>query len=229
TGGTAKQFYPQSAHLANRGMLAATADYRIKSLHGVTPFECVADAKSAVRWMRAHAAELGIDPDRIAAGGGSAGGHLAACTALIDDLDTPGEDMSVSSRPNALVLFNPALVLAFRPGMDAERLAHLTSMFQGREKEISPIDHMRPGAPPTLIQHGKDDTTVPFASMELFRKAMQADGNRCDLIGYEGQQHGFFNAGRGNNEMFRQTLAAADNFLVDLGFLKPAKATAPAQ
>ena len=67
----------------------------------------VKDGKSAVRWIRANAARLGIDPDRLAAGGGSAGGHVAAATATTQGIEEEGEDTSVSSRPCALVLFNP--------------------------------------------------------------------------------------------------------------------------
>ena len=81
TSGTVKQFEPQAAYLASRGMVAARTDYRVKSRHNVTPDACVEDAKSAVRWLRQNAAMLGIDPDRIVASGGSAGGHIAACTA----------------------------------------------------------------------------------------------------------------------------------------------------
>src|ERR1700733_10765315 len=84
------------------------ADYWVKSRHDVTPDACVEDAKSAVRWLRQNAAMLGIDPDRIVASGGSAGGHIAACTAC-PGLDAEGEDLQVSSRPNALLLFNPVL------------------------------------------------------------------------------------------------------------------------
>ena len=113
--GTIKAFEPQSKHLASRGMVAARADYRVKSRHGVTPKECVEDAKSAVRWLRANAAKLGIDPDRIVAAGGSAGGHIAACTAFTPALDAEDEDAKVSSKPNALVLYNP--VLRFGPQM----------------------------------------------------------------------------------------------------------------
>jgi len=90
-------------------MVAARADYRVKSRHGVSPKECVEDAKSAIRWVRQNAAKLGADPNRIVAAGGSAGGHIAACTALTPGLDAEGEDTKVSSLPNALVLFNPVL------------------------------------------------------------------------------------------------------------------------
>ncbi|MBM4341636.1 MAG: alpha/beta hydrolase, partial [Deltaproteobacteria bacterium] len=107
--GKITQFESQAGHLASRGLVAARADYRVKSRHGVSPKECVEDAKSAVRWMRKTAAELGADPTRIVAAGGSAGGHIAACTALAPGLDADGEDLTVSSKPNALVLFNPVL------------------------------------------------------------------------------------------------------------------------
>ena len=106
-GGSPSQFFPQCRHLADRGMVAMSAEYRIRSKHETTPFECVRDGKSAVRWIRVHANELGINSERIAAGGGSAGGHVAACTALIQGMDD--EQGVVSSTPNALVLFNPVI------------------------------------------------------------------------------------------------------------------------
>jgi acetyl esterase/lipase len=80
-GGSPGQFYRQCEYLAGRGMIAMSAEYRVKSRHQTTPAECVKDGKSAVRWIRANAARLDIDPDRIAAGGGSAGGHVAAAVA----------------------------------------------------------------------------------------------------------------------------------------------------
>ena len=79
--GSVKQFEPQAAYFASRGMVAARADYRVKSRHGVEPDACVEDAKSAVRWLRQNAAKLGIDPNRIVASGSSSGGYLAACSA----------------------------------------------------------------------------------------------------------------------------------------------------
>ena len=89
-GGTPGQFYPHCTYLASRGMVAFAAEYRVKSRHNVTPYECVTDGKSAVRWIRANAETLGIDKDRLAAGGGSAGAHVAACTGTIDGLDEKG-------------------------------------------------------------------------------------------------------------------------------------------
>ena len=61
-----------------RSQVAICAEYRTESSHGTDPYTCVADGRSAMRWVRAHVAELNVDPHRIAAGGGSAGGHVAA-------------------------------------------------------------------------------------------------------------------------------------------------------
>ena len=77
------QFEPQASYLAGRGMVAIRADYRVKNRHRATPADGVEDAKSAIRWVRQNASMLGVDPDRIVAAGGSAGGHLAACTACV--------------------------------------------------------------------------------------------------------------------------------------------------
>ena len=87
-------------------MVAISADYRVKSRNQTTPFECVKDGKSAIRWVRQHAAELGVDPDRIVAAGGSAGGHVAACTGVIEGINEDGEDAAIRSVPNAMILFS---------------------------------------------------------------------------------------------------------------------------
>ncbi|MEO1994912.1 MAG: alpha/beta hydrolase [Planctomycetaceae bacterium] len=86
-----------------------SADYRVIRKHKTTPFECVKDGKSAVRWIRQHAAELGVDPDRIVAAGGSAGGHVAAYTGVIQGHEEEGEDANISSLPDAMILYNPVI------------------------------------------------------------------------------------------------------------------------
>ena len=222
TGGTTKQFENQCRYLAARGMVAMAADYRVASRHHVKAASCVADAKSAIRWVRANAAKLGIDPQRIAAGGGSAGGHLAAAVATLPGLDDPADDRGVSCVPNALVLFNPALVLAPMEGADLKGfLATVTAERFGCEPaDISPVHHVQAGQPPTIIFHGKADTTVPYSSAELFRDQMVKAGNRCELVGADGQAHGFFNFGRNENRFSFSTLAAADQFLASLGWLR---------
>lgn len=222
-GGSPTQFEHHCRYLAERGMVAITADYRVASRQHVKPTACVADAKSAMRWVRRNAARLGIDPNRIAAGGGSAGGHLAAAVATLEDFDEPGEDTKVSAMPNACVLFNPALVLApmegLTPKVGDDRIS--AERFGTEPSKISPAHHVKPGVPPTIIFHGRADTTVPFVTAEAYARAMAKAGNRCELIGYEGQVHGFFNYGRGDGSHYTKTVAEMDRFLVSLGWLKP--------
>ena len=221
--GSPGQFEEHCKYLASRGMVAMAADYRVGSRHQVKAIQCVADAKSAIRYVRQEASRLGIDPDRIAAGGGSAGGHLAAATGIIHGLDESGEDKSISSVPNALILFNPALVLAEVKGVRELDPGKITSMRDrmGTDPEVlSPYHHVRKGAPPTIIFHGKDDPTVPYNTMVAFTKVMTDAGNRCKLVGYEGQAHGFFNYNRGGGEHYRKTVRAMDEFLAGLGYLQ---------
>ena len=221
TSGSPGQFEQQCRYLASRGMVAISADYRVASRQQAKAAQCVADAKSAIRYVRAHAKELGVDPKRIAAGGGSAGGHIAACTGTLAGLDEPGEDAAVSSVPDAMVLFNPALTLAPLDGNDFGGFgARLPAERLGAEPvAISPTHNVKAGAPPTIVFHGRADSTVPFATVEAFAAAMKKAGNRCEVSGFEAQQHGFFNFGRGDSLMFRETLKQADGFLVSLGWL----------
>lgn len=223
--GSPTQFEPHCRYLAERGMVAIAADYRVANRHGVKVVSCLADAKSAIRWVRRNAAELGVDPQMIVAAGGSAGGHLAAATGCIAQFDEADEDTSVSSVPNAMALFNPALVLAPVSGeaaLDEEKAAGMAARTGVEPKELSPYHQVHEGMPPTIIFHGKADSTVPYRSAELFANAMQRHGNRCQLIGYEDAGHGFFNHGRGNDQYYTETLQALDDFLVELKYL-PAK------
>lgn len=229
--GTPAQFEKHCQYLAARGIFAATADYRVASRHGVKADACVEDAKSAVRWLRANSADLGIDPDRICAAGGSAGGHTACCTALIEGLDAQNEDLSVSSVPNAMALFNPAVMIAplddFEATIDTEKFVDIASRTGVPPAEISPIHHVRSKLPPTIIFHGKADTTVPYSTVAEFTKRMKAAGNRCELNGFAEAPHGFFNARASNNpqksdrsnQWNRRILLQLDNFLTSLNWL----------
>ena len=210
-GGTPTQFYPQCQYLAKRGMVAISAEYRVKSRHHASPFDCVEDGKSALRWVRTHAGKLGIDPDRIAAGGGSAGGHVAAAVATVPGLEALGEDLSVSYLPDALVLFNP--VYDNGPG----GFGH--AKVKERYKEISPLHNLSEGMPPTLVFLGDQDNLIPVSTAEKFRDGMRKLGNRSELFIYPGQKHGFFNQGKAGGG-YAQTLTEMDNFLVSLGWIE---------
>jgi len=212
-GGNPQQFFPHCRHLAAQGMVAISAEYRVRNRHSTTPFECVADGKSAVRYLRAHAVELGLDPDRIAAGGGSAGGHVAACTATIPTHDEPKEGTAISSKPNALVLFNPVA--------DTTKLGYGANRFPDDPRALSPVHHVTAGLPPTIVFHGTADTTVPFENVQRFCAEMRAAGNECTLVPFEGKKHGFFNYGRDqDNRSYNETVVQMDEFLREHGFFR---------
>ena len=220
TGGSPGQFAPHCRYLASRGMVAITAEYRVKSKHGVKVPQCVQDAKSAVRWVRANAGKLGVDPDRIAAGGGSAGGHLGACVGVVPGLDEQREDKSISSRPNAMVLFNPVMALAPIGELSQEyqeAMARRNEQFGGDPALISPYHHVRKGQPPMIMFFGSADRLLESA--KLFDKAYRDAGNRCKLRIWDGPGHGFFNFGRDENKYFIQTCRDMDRFLVSLGYI----------
>ncbi len=143
--GNPSAFSRQSAALAKRGMVAISVQYRLTSQPGVTVPDCVKDARSAFRWVRSHAGELGIDPAKIAAGGGSAGGHLAATLVTLDEINDERDDTSMDIKPAALVLFNPAVKLDFR------RAPELTATQQEETLKLSPFHHLKSGHPPTII------------------------------------------------------------------------------
>jgi acetyl esterase/lipase len=208
TNGSVRQFEPQATYLAGRGMVAARADYRVKSRHGVAPDACVEDAKSAVRWLRQNAARLGLDPGRVVASGGSAGGHLAACTAC-PGLDARGEDRTISSRPDALLLFNPVLRFDGVPGM-MSRIGNDEKV----GKLLSPTLHLAKDTPPALLFYGKKDRLLKQG--EEFVQRSKEVGHRAELYLAEGVGHGFFNG----PPWRERTLERADAFLGSLGYLK---------
>jgi acetyl esterase len=218
TNGSPVQFQNQAKYLAARGMVAITADYRVSSRYPVKVVDCVRDANTAIRWVRQNAKRLGIDPNRIGAGGGSAGGHLAAATSVIPELHEPEEDVKISSKPNATVLFNPALVLAPIAGIG--KSIDLKDRTGVDPEVVSPYHHIKKKTAPSIIFHGKADTTVPYITAQAFADKMKAMGNRCDLEGYEGETHGFFNYGRGDNKAYEDTVKKMDAFFVSLGWLK---------
>ncbi|MBF8148743.1 alpha/beta hydrolase [Winogradskyella sp. F6397] len=216
SGGSPKQFYQQARYFSERGIVAISAEYRVFKKHNTTPFDCVRDAKSAIRWVRVHASELGIDPDRVIASGGSAGGHLAACTGVIEGNEEVGEELKVSSVPNAMLLFNPVIDTT-------EKGYGLKKVGEARKTEISPCSHVREGIVPTLIFHGTADKTVPFENVQRFTKLMNEVGNSCELIAYEGEGHGFFNGSffrkKNTDVIFNSTMEKAMEFFKELKFI----------
>ena len=219
--GSPSQFEQQCKYLAARGMVAITVEYRVASRHAVHIEDCIEDAKSAMRWVRENSAKLDVDPDRIASSGGSAGGHLAACVALMDEFDAKTDNLKVSAKPNAMVLFNPAMALAADDRLSEKYLKRLRERKMRTkvdQQKISPLSLSNKKQPPCIIFFGTADDLLEGA--QIFQKDSEKTGNSCKLITYEGQGHGFFNYGAKGGKYYDLTLAETDKFFVDLGWLK---------
>ena len=211
-GGKVTQFEQHAKYLASRGMVTFVADYRVKTRQKTTPDCCVADGKSAIRFVRKNAARFGVDPNRIAAGGGSAGGHVAATTGICDGLDDPAEkDSDVSSKANALLLFNPV----YDNGPDGYGHSRVKDHFPA----ISPAHNITADDPPTIVFLGSKDKLVPVATAKKFDADLKAAGVTSEVWIYDGQPHGFFNESK-SPESFQDTVLKTDAFLVSLGYLE---------
>ncbi len=198
--------YGQCRHYAERGLVGISFEYRLRWRHGTTPIESVEDAKSAVRWVRAHAAERGVDPDRIVVAGFSAGGHLAAATALVPGSDDPADDLALSPVPAALVLMSAAVDVT-GDGWFRECLAG-----RGDQDRLSPAQQVRAAAPPAIVFHGRQDPLCPYPKTVAFCDKLKAAGGRCDLQDFPG---GHFRDGA----EWATITAKTDEFLTSLGFL----------
>jgi len=164
TGGSPASFAEQCRYFAERGMVAITAEYRIRSIDGANPADCMMDGRSCVRWVRGRAAELGIDAKRLVVGGGSAGGKIAATCAFDTETNLPDDDLTVSCVPDALLMLCP-----------------LTSF------------SVKGGGPPTLVLVGEKDHIASPEKCNKFAAKMQAVGNKCEVKVFTGGEHGFFN------------------------------------
>ena len=143
--------YSSARRWASLGLVAIAVEYRIQNRHGGNALDSVRDAKSSMRWIRSHADELKVDPDRIAAQGSSAGGHLAAASATLTSFDEEGEDTTVSCEPNALLLKSPVL----DNGPDG--YGQHKNEVRKNWKVFSPFHNIRKGVPPALVSVGTDE------------------------------------------------------------------------
>ncbi len=208
--GEPKRMYPFADHYAKLGLVGISVQYRLDDPKTqTTVFDCVKDARSAVRYVKAHAAELGIDPQKIIVSGGSAGGHLAAATAIFDGVDEAGDDAKISPTPSALVLLFPVI--------DTSKEGYGNSKIGERWKELSPAHNVRAGLPPTITFHGTGDTTCPFKGAQMFHDAMLKAGNRSVLVVNEGGAHGYLMR---TQPLYEECLSKSDAFLTSLGLIE---------
>ncbi|RQX12388.1 hypothetical protein DDE19_28340 [Micromonospora ureilytica] len=184
--GTPDGLAPHCRELASRGILAVSAGYRLLGRGAVSIDDCLADVRRAVEQFGRLAASRGLEARHLAAGGSSAGAHLAMLAAMTPSSTAP--EFGVA----ALVALNPAglNLRAFEP--DAQhRLAQQVGIAEDRLTEYSLIEHVRPGLPPMQVHHGTRDEVEPIGSVRQFRDAMVRSGNECTLLEYEHAEHGF--------------------------------------
>jgi acetyl esterase/lipase len=212
--GQVSQFAPHCVYFASRGMTTVAFDYRVHSKHNTGPHEAMADARSAIRWLRMNAVELGINPGKIVAVGGSGGAHAVVSAAMLEGYDDPADDASLSAVANAFVLFNPVIDTT-KKGFGFERFPDPAAA-----KAANLIKAIRKGLPPMLLMHGTADRVVPFDGSYTFTKKMGRKKNACRLIEFEGQNHGWFNFNL-SFDMYSATLTEMDRFLVELGLIEP--------
>lgn len=211
--GTPNQLKPQSEYFAQRGLVCIRPNYRVRSRDKVLPNKCVEDAISAMRWVRGHANELGIDTNRIVAAGASAGGHLAACSYFIDNVSDPGDDKSISPKPNAMLLYNPVVDLVPLKYSNTRDTNFVAGLDEKVLTQISPLRHVNKNAPPIFIIDGTADRFN--SQIREFIQKNKDLGVSIDAAFTEGQPHGFFN----KPPWLEKTTEQADEFLCRIGYL----------
>lgn len=230
-GGHAAYFSPQAIYFSQRGIVSVSINYRLtRSFSDNYPDkirkpresymeDCIRDAKSAIRWLRLHAGDYGIDPARIVVAGGSAGAHVAASLGPMDTFNNPEDDLGISPLPNAMVLFNPAI--DFVDSEDGRKIGMPQAERLGIPIEkFSPAHLVDATTPPTLVLSGELDTLIPPSSIHKFLERMETHDRSARFVEYAGKGHGFFNYWPARNPYFASTLDETDKYLVELGYLK---------
>jgi acetyl esterase len=219
--GSPAQYEQHCQYFASRGIVAIAADYRVISRNKGNALNCIYDAKSAIRYIREHAEEFNIDPNKVIVGGGSAGGFLAISCAIDDNKwQDPSDNSQFSAKPNALVLLNP-VVNAMEHKFRIEKFKdnETDSASASHAIEINPLTNIKPGMPPAIIFHGKADKIAGFQFTEQYTNDMTAAGNTVELHAYDKMKHGFTSIKFQDGKYYRETLKLTDEFLIKLGYL----------
>ncbi|MCA9126103.1 MAG: alpha/beta hydrolase fold domain-containing protein [Planctomycetales bacterium] len=205
-GGQPGQFTEHAKYFASRGVVCFQVEYRLLNRNEQQPpTNCVQDAADALRWVREQSTKFGVNSSRIAAGGGSAGGHLAAYLGTIAE---------GASRCNAMLLFNPV----YDNGPDGWGTARVGD----RWPEFSPLHNLSSSSPPSIVFLGTEDSLIPVATAEEFQRKSMELNVLSELHTYAGQAHGFFNTNRDSGRWYYETVVAADRFLNRLGWIEGA-------
>jgi acetyl esterase/lipase len=209
--------FEKARHYAGMGMIAIAAQYRLSNFKDVTPVDAIQDVKDLMFWLRKNADSLKIKDNKIAASGWSVGAQLCATLAIFPDTLT---NSKISSSPDALLLTSPGTGTG----------GWFTELLNGEKTnpaDYSPVDHVKPGLPPTIILQGRDDTVTPLEGVQLFHDMLIANGNYCEFWIYNNVGHLFTPTSLGDNgwpkpdpEVQKQADLKADDFLRKFEFIK---------
>lgn len=215
--GTPAKLEAQAHYLRDLGLYPIGVEYRLTSGDNVKADVAVEDARSAIRYVKANAGHFGIDPDAIVALGGSAGGHLALCLSMSNEINAPDDDLAIDPTPVATVALNPVVDTAPPHGYGTHVFAN-----EERARMASPVDQVRANLPPLLIMHGDEDKSIRIERVRAFRDAMTQAGNQVTLHEYPGAGHGFFNIERKSKPYRSATLAQIETFMRELDLVPQA-------
>ena len=207
---------------AEYGLVGVAPDYRTRTRFEAKPEDCVADGRAAVRWIQDHAKDLGIDPAKIVVQGSSAGGHVAAWTAIPDPVSPElASDPVPSPVPMGLILLWPVTDTGTNGYGGPRRFGD----DEARANNLSVTGRMPTKMPPTLVFHGTADATVKYANTEEFLAKMKTNGNECELISFLGAPHSPNSSKWGEAAAVKAKIEEESlNFLEKLGFVDKAKA-----
>lgn len=227
--GTRRQMYWYGRRFAEHGYVVMSISYR--TMPGA-PFPApVEDAKSAVRWLRLHAKEHHIDPERIGAMGTSAGGHLALMLAVtrpedgFEGTENPGAPSDIQAAvslygPTDLSVFqddNKKRILPSKVFWEKYLEAFVGEKSRGKlnpYEAASPISYIGPHVPPVLCVHGEKDSLVPVAQSKRFHERLSSAGLPCEIIVVPKYSHSFDYLHPGaRRELFPKIVAFLDEHL----------------
>jgi len=219
--GTPAEFHNACRRYAKKGFVTFSFDYRLSIQEDgrfphpdITPVECVKDARSAVRWLKAHADTWHVDPEKVIVSGQSAGGQLALSTALIDHVNEETDNLEIDPMPRALLLYasNLNTMEAWADYLLGERRDEIWS--------ISPYHNLKPGMPPAIEFHSRADPVVDFYTVEFFMQKTRAMGNRFEQVPFEGKGHYLAKGDTTYAEYFDESvMERTDSFLEELGLM----------
>jgi len=195
--------YENCRRYAGKGMVAVSIEYRLQNVHATYISDAVADALSAISWVREHAGELGINPGKIVVAGFSSGAHLAACAAMISKRNYFGDNQKFSSQPNAVILQSAAYTVenrgAISPTIPTE--------------SYSPINNVKNGLVPMLLMHGEFDDIVKYPEFEQFVEKMKQTNNKFEYKSFK-SGHFFYNP-----DIIQMVNKLSDDFLLTYGYI----------